>query len=67
MIFVEYVGVNMDFQVPLLIIDSDHMSTHSRTRRVTHLTLIDARVVSGFMEIVSESFGIVPRRGLTIY
>jgi hypothetical protein len=28
------------------------MSAHSQTRRVTHLTLIDARVVSGFMENV---------------
>jgi hypothetical protein len=27
MIFVEYVGVNMDFQIPLLIIDSDHVRT----------------------------------------
>jgi hypothetical protein len=35
------------------------MSAHSRTRRVTHLTLIDARVVSGFMEIVLESYRIV--------
>jgi hypothetical protein len=25
MIFVEYVEVNMDFQIPLLIIDSDHV------------------------------------------
>jgi hypothetical protein len=66
MIFVEYVGVNMDFQIPLLIIDSDHVQT-SRTYRVTNLTLIDARVVSGFMEIVSESFGIVPGRRLMIY
>jgi hypothetical protein len=38
------------------------MSAHSRTRRVTHLTLIDARVVLGFMKIVSESYGIVPGR-----
>jgi hypothetical protein len=38
------------------------MSTYSRTRRVTHLMLIDARVVSGFVEIVSESYGIVPER-----
>jgi hypothetical protein len=29
--------------------------------------LIDARVVSGFMEIVSESYGIVSRRRLMIY
>jgi hypothetical protein len=43
------------------------MSTYSQTRRVTHLTLIDARVVSGFMEIVSESYGIVQRRKLMIY
>jgi hypothetical protein len=61
MIFVEYVGVNIDFQIPLLIIDAI-MSTYSRTRRVTHLTLIDARVVSGFIEIVSESNGIVSGR-----
>jgi hypothetical protein len=25
MVIVEYVGVNMDFQVPLLIIDGDHV------------------------------------------
>jgi hypothetical protein len=61
MIFVEYVGVNMDFQIPLLIIDVI-MSTYSRTRRVIHLTLIDARVVWGFVEIVSESYEIVPGR-----
>jgi hypothetical protein len=61
MIFVEYVGVNMDFQIPLLIIDGDHVRTFSN-RRVTHLTLIDARVVSGFMEIISESYKIVPGR-----
>jgi hypothetical protein len=29
--------------------------------------LINARVVSGFMEIVLESCGIVPGRGLMIY
>jgi hypothetical protein len=29
--------------------------------------LIDARVVSGFMEIISKSYGIVPGRGLMIY
>jgi hypothetical protein len=29
--------------------------------------LIDARVVSGFIEIVLESNGIVPGRGLMIY
>jgi hypothetical protein len=29
MIFVEYVGVNMDFQIPLLIIDGDHVHTFS--------------------------------------
>jgi hypothetical protein len=40
------------------------ISTYSRTRRVTHLTLIDARVVSGFMKIVSESCGIVPGKNL---
>jgi hypothetical protein len=36
-------------------------------RRVTHLTVIDARVVLGFMEIVSESNRIVPGRRLMIY
>jgi hypothetical protein len=66
MIFIEYVGVNMDIQIPLLIIDGDH-SAYSRTRRVTHLTLIDARIISGFMEIISESYEIVPGRGLIIY
>jgi hypothetical protein len=34
---------------------------------VTHLTLIDARVVSRFMEIVSKSCGIVPGKRLMIY
>jgi hypothetical protein len=34
---------------------------------LTHLTLIDARVVSGFMAILSESYGIVPRKELMIY
>jgi hypothetical protein len=29
--------------------------------------LIDARVVSGFMKIVSKSYGIVPGRRLMIY
>jgi hypothetical protein len=48
MIIVECVGVNMDLQIPLLIIDGD-MSAHSRTHRVTHLTQINARVVLGFM------------------
>jgi hypothetical protein len=43
------------------------MSAHSQTRRVTHLMLIDPRVVLGFMEIVMESYGIVPERGLMIY
>jgi hypothetical protein len=38
------------------------ISAYSWTRRVTHLTLIDARVVLGFMEIVLESYGIVPGR-----
>jgi hypothetical protein len=59
MIFVEYVGVNMDFKIPLLIL-IEIMSAYSRTRRVTHLMLIDARVVSGLKEIVSGSCGIVP-------
>jgi hypothetical protein len=43
------------------------MSAYSQTRRGTHLTLIDARVVLGFIDIVSESCGIVPGRGLMIY
>jgi hypothetical protein len=43
------------------------MSAHSRTHRVTHLTLIDAGVVSGFIESVSESFGIVLGRILMNY
>jgi hypothetical protein len=55
MIFVEYVGINMDFQILLMVI----MFAYSRTRRVTHLTLIDARVVLGFIEIISESNGII--------
>jgi hypothetical protein len=29
MIFVEYVGVNMDFQIPILIIDGDHIDAFS--------------------------------------
>jgi hypothetical protein len=29
MIFVEYVGVNMDFQIPLLIIYVDHVHAFS--------------------------------------
>jgi hypothetical protein len=29
MIIVEYVGVNMDFQIPLLIIDEDHVRAFS--------------------------------------
>jgi hypothetical protein len=47
-IFVECVGVIMEIQVLLLIIDQrgvSIMSTYSLTRRVTHLTLDDARVV----------------------
>jgi hypothetical protein len=27
MIFIEYVGVNMDFHIPLLIIDINHVHT----------------------------------------
>jgi hypothetical protein len=54
----------MDFQIPLLIIDGDHLRIFSR---VTHLTLIESRVVSGFMEIVSESYRIVLGRRLMIY
>jgi hypothetical protein len=57
----------MDFQIPLLIIDGDHVHTFSNPSRVTHLTLIDARVVSGFIEIVSKSYGIVLGRRLMIY
>jgi hypothetical protein len=34
---------------------------------VTHLTLIDARVVLGFIKIVSKSYEIVPGRRLLIY
>jgi hypothetical protein len=29
MIFIEYVGINMDFQIPLLIIDRDHVCIFS--------------------------------------
>jgi hypothetical protein len=29
MIFVEYVGVNIDLQIPLLIIDGDHVRIFS--------------------------------------
>jgi hypothetical protein len=29
MIFIEYVGVDMDFQIPLLTIDGDHVHTFS--------------------------------------
>jgi hypothetical protein len=29
MIFVEYVGANIDFQIPLLIIDGDHVHAFS--------------------------------------
>jgi hypothetical protein len=36
----------MDFEIPLLTIDVDHVHAFSN-RRVTHLTLIDARVVTG--------------------
>ena len=46
-IFVECVGVIKDIQVPLMIIDRigvSIMSTYSRTRRVTHLRFVDARV-----------------------
>jgi hypothetical protein len=39
----------MDFKIPLLIIDSDHVYTF-QTCRVTHLTLIDARVEMDFNE-----------------
>jgi hypothetical protein len=35
------------------------MSAHSQTHRVTHLTQINARVVLGFMELVSGSYRIV--------
>jgi hypothetical protein len=43
------------------------MSAHSRIRRVTHLRLIDARVVLGFMESVLESYRIILGIGLMIY
>jgi hypothetical protein len=33
---------------------------HSQTRRVTHLTQINVRVVSGFMGKCLKSYGIVP-------
>jgi hypothetical protein len=36
------------------------MSAHSQTRRVTHLTQINARVVRDICEIVLESYRIVP-------
>jgi hypothetical protein len=39
---------------------------HSRTRRVTHLTQINARVVRDICENVSKSYGIVPG-GNTIF
>jgi hypothetical protein len=62
MIFVEYVGVNIDFQIPLLIIDAI-MSTYSRTHRVTPLTLIDARVVLGFMELFWPAWALAHAMG----
>jgi hypothetical protein len=31
MIFIEYVGVDMYFQIPLLIIDGDHVRTFSNS------------------------------------
>src|SRR5664279_2030458 len=50
-IFVECVGAIMGIQVPLMVIDRrgvSIMSACSRTRRVTHLTFVDARVVMGY-------------------
>src|SRR5664279_124738 len=50
-IFVECVGAIMGIQVPLMVIDQrgvSIMSACSRTRRVTHLTFVDARVVMGY-------------------
>src|SRR5664279_3971231 len=54
-IFVECVGAIMGIQVPLMVIDRrgvSIMSTHSRTRRVTHLTFVDARVVMGYILVM---------------
>ena len=49
-IFVECVGVITDILVPLMVIDQRDvsiMSARSRTRRVTHLTLGNARIALG--------------------
>jgi hypothetical protein len=51
MIIIECVGVNMDFQIPLLIID---MSAYFQTHRVTHLTCISARVVWDLWKIFQK-------------
>jgi len=55
-IFVEFVGVIMGIQVPLMVIDRRSvsiMSARSRTRRVTHLKFGNARVVLGYFIMVS--------------
>ena len=49
----------MDIQVPLMIIDRrgvSIMSAYSRIRRVTHLTLVDARVENEIIDMVSPKF-----------
>src|SRR5664279_4937799 len=54
-IFVECVGAIMGIQVPLMVIDQrgvSIMSACSRTRRVTHLTFVDARVVMGYFLVM---------------
>ena len=67
-IFVEFVGVIMGIQVPLMVIDRRSvsiMSARSRTRRVTHLRFDDARVALGYFIMVSpkvvRSLGWDPR------
>jgi hypothetical protein len=56
MIIAECVGVNMDFHIPVLIIDGDHVRAFSNPYGHT----LNRRVVSGFMEIVLKSYRIVP-------
>jgi hypothetical protein len=62
MIIVKCVRVNMDFQIPLLIIGSDHICIFAN-RRVTHLSCINARVewIIGKWVFV-QSLGWDPRR-----
>ena len=58
-IFVECVGVIMDIQVLLMVIDRrgvSIMSAYFRTRRVAHLTLVDARVEIEIIDMVSPKF-----------